>query len=205
MPVLKTDGETDMGTVYGHCMGTVRALYGHCTGTVKTCMKTQILELTKKEIFEPRRVADNGRQTVCYWLSVVRILLAAGWLLFVVCWLLSVVCCLLAVVCCLLSGVCSLFLCICCLFLVVWCLPRWATFKQRALAISMQGRHVHETILQTSYALESLTTRMSTAWWHEPWMPNALAMSNLLPGAALLFLFLGLSLLLRVLCCLLSH
>ena len=25
-----------MGTVYGHCTGTVRALYGHCTGTVKT-------------------------------------------------------------------------------------------------------------------------------------------------------------------------
>ena len=28
--------ETDTGTVYGHCTGTVRALYGHCTGTVKT-------------------------------------------------------------------------------------------------------------------------------------------------------------------------
>ena len=29
-----------MGTVYGHCTGTVRALYGHCTGTVKTKAKT---------------------------------------------------------------------------------------------------------------------------------------------------------------------
>ena len=30
MRVLKTDGGTDTGTVYGHCTGTVRALYGHC-------------------------------------------------------------------------------------------------------------------------------------------------------------------------------
>ena len=28
-----------MGTVYGHCMGTVRALYGHCMGTVWTLHK----------------------------------------------------------------------------------------------------------------------------------------------------------------------
>ena len=39
MCVPKTDGETNTGTVYGHCTGTVRALYGHCTGTVKTCAR----------------------------------------------------------------------------------------------------------------------------------------------------------------------
>ena len=66
MRVLKTDGETDTGTAYGHCTGTVRALYGHCTGTVKTCTKTQVLDFAKKKNFQTtgcdRQRATDGTQ-----------------------------------------------------------------------------------------------------------------------------------------------
>ena len=44
--------ELILGTVSGHCLGTVWALSGHCTGTVKTCTKTDFLEFALKRIFK---------------------------------------------------------------------------------------------------------------------------------------------------------
>ena len=48
MRVVKTASETDTGTAYGHCTGTVRALYGHCTGTAKVWAKIEFLEFALK-------------------------------------------------------------------------------------------------------------------------------------------------------------
>ena len=43
MRALDLYGETDAGTVYGHCAGTVRALYGHCKTWYKNIYFTYLL------------------------------------------------------------------------------------------------------------------------------------------------------------------
>ena len=70
MRVLKTDGETDMGTVSGHCPGTVRALYGHCTGTVKTYTKIHFLKICLTRIFAGTLLMPAMFMHVCVYLRV---------------------------------------------------------------------------------------------------------------------------------------
>ena len=50
MRVLKTDGGTDTGTVYGHCTGTVRALYGHCENLYENTNFTVILRFSRSVV-----------------------------------------------------------------------------------------------------------------------------------------------------------